>query len=121
MLSTRVHGYLDYMMGVLLILLPLLADFPDGTASTLLIFLGVGTILYSLITDYETSLLNILSMRTHLMIDLMAGILLITSPWLFGFADEMIWPFVILGIIEVGASLLTSRKTSFSQTTSEEE
>ena len=119
MLSTRVHGFLDYMMGLLFILLPLLADFPDGAPSTLLLILGAGTILYSLITDYETSLLNILSMKTHLMIDLMAGILLITSPWLFGFADQLIWPFVILGVIEVGASLLTSKETSYSKATSE--
>lgn len=57
------HGFLDYMMGGLLILLFLLADFADGTASTSLITLGVGTIFYSLITDYETSLLNIPSRK----------------------------------------------------------
>lgn len=118
MLSTRVHGYMDYMMGLLLLLLPVFANFPSS-ANTLLVILGAGTIVYSLITDYETSLLKILSMKTHLMIDLMAGILLIVSPWLFGFADEVIWPFIVLGAIEIGASLATSRQPSYQGATTE--
>lgn len=112
MISTRIHGYMDYMMGLLLLLLPVFGNFPSS-ANTLLVILGAGTIMYSLITNYETSLLNILSMKTHLMIDLMAGILLVVSPWLFGFADEIIWPFLVLGAIEIGASLMTSRQPSY--------
>lgn len=118
MISTRMHGYMDYMMGLLLLLLPVFGNFPSS-ANTLLVILGAGTIMYSLITNYETGLMHILSMKTHLMIDLLAGILLITSPWLFGFADEVIWPFVVLGAIEIGASLMTSRHPSYQGASSE--
>lgn len=109
MISTKVHGYIDYMMGLLLIVLPFILNFPEGAATTLPIVLGAGTIVYSLITDYELGLAKMIPMKTHLGIDMVAGLLLIVSPWLFGFADEVIWPFVILGVAELGASLMTSR------------
>lgn len=109
MISTKVHGVIDYLMGVLLILLPFILDFPEGAATWLPIVLGAGTILYSLVTDYELGVASVLSMKVHLSIDLVAGLLLIAAPWLFGFADEVFWPFVILGVLEVGASLMTEK------------
>lgn len=113
MLSTKIHGYLDYLIGLLLILLPFHPEIPEGAASTLLVILGAGVILYSLITDYELGMLKILAMKTHLALDVMGGVLLAVSPWLFGFADELIWPFVVLGLFEIGAGLLTSKKPPF--------
>jgi hypothetical protein len=48
-------------------------------------------------------------MRTHLMIDLFSGIFLAASPWLFGFADEIYLPHLVLGIAEIGAALTTEQ------------
>lgn len=113
MISTKIHGYLDYILGATLIVLPLILEIPSGDASTVLVVLGVWVIVYSLITDYELGLLKILSMKTHLVIDLVGGALLIAAPWLFGFADETFWPFVILGVLEIGASLMTKKEPSY--------
>lgn len=113
MIDTKTHGYLDYLMGVVLIVLPFILDFPDGAATTLPIVLGAGTIVYSLLTNYELGAKKVLSMKAHLGIDLVAGLLLIAAPWIFGFADEVFWPFVILGVVEVGASLLTEKHPSY--------
>lgn len=113
MISTKIHGYLDYIMGATLILLPLILDMPSGAASTIPVVLGAGVIVYSLITDYELGLLKILAMKTHLMIDLAGGVFLIASPWMFGFADETFWLFLILGVLEIGASLLTDKQPSY--------
>lgn len=107
MIDTKTHGYIDYLMGIMLIVIPFIFAIPDGAATTLLIVLGAATIVYSLMTDYELGLFKVLPMKAHLGIDLAAGLLLVASPWLFDFADEMIWPFVVLGILEVGASLTT--------------
>lgn len=112
MINTKIHGYIDYMMGLLLIISPMLLDLPKGAASTLPVVLGIGTIIYSLLTDYELGLFKVVPLKLHLGIDLFAGLLLITAPWLFDFDDEVIWPFVILGILEVGISLLTERHTT---------
>lgn len=109
MISTKAHGFLDYLMGTLLIFLPFILDFPDGAATTLPMVFGSGTILYSLITEYELSIAKIIPIQTHLGIDITAGLFLIAAPWLFRFADKVFWPFVILGIFEVVASLMTSK------------
>jgi hypothetical protein len=107
-ISTRVHGYLDYLMGALLIVAPWLLDFNRGGAETWVpVILGAGVIAYSLMTDYELGAVKALSMRTHLWLDGMGGALLAASPWLFGF-DEYVWaPHLILGLIEIGAALMT--------------
>jgi hypothetical protein len=109
-IPTKVHGILDYMMGLLLIAAPWLFDFADGGAETWVpVILGAGAIIYSLMTDYELGVTRNLSMRTHLTLDLMSGILLAASPWLFGFADRVYEPHLILGILEIGAALFTKK------------
>ena len=61
----------------------------------------------ALMTDYELGASRQISMQTHLTIDLISGALLAASPWLFGF-NEYVWePHLILGILEMGAALMT--------------
>jgi hypothetical protein len=107
-LPTRVHGMLDYAMGLLLIAAPWIFDFARGGAETWVpVVLGAGVILYSLCTDYELGVVRRLSMPTHLALDAGGGVLLALSPWLFGFAEEVRWPHVIFGLLEIGAALVT--------------
>jgi len=114
-LSTKVHGILDYLMGSLLMAAPWLLDFARGGAETWVpVILGAGAIVYSLITDYEYSISKTISMRTHLTLDLLSGMLLAASPWLFGFSEFVYLPHLILGIVEIGASLMTERAPSTS-------
>ncbi len=109
-IETKVHGYLDYIMGILLIAAPWLFDFAAGGAETWVpVILGAGMIVYSLLTDYELGASHQISMRTHLMLDLIGGALLAVSPWLFGFADHVWGPHLIIGLLEIGAALMTKR------------
>ncbi|WP_376090925.1 hypothetical protein ACE7GA_20790 [Roseomonas sp. CCTCC AB2023176] len=107
-IPTRIHGVLDYGTGVLLIALPWLSGFADGTAAQWVpVLLGAGAIAYSLLTDYELGVAPVIPMPVHLALDGGSGILLAASPWLFGFADRVWAPHLILGLFEIGASLLT--------------
>ena len=109
-IETKIHGYIDYLMGLFLIISPWILGFANGGAVQWVpVILGVGTIVYSLVTDYELGLLKMIPMKGHLMIDLFAGILLAASPWIFGFANEVYLPHLILGILEIGASLTTKQ------------
>ena len=45
--------------------------------------------------------------RVHGMLDYASGLLLIVAPYLFGFADRVYWPHLILGLAEIGAGLMT--------------
>lgn len=107
-ISTRTHGIMDYLMGVLLIIAPWIFNFAAGGAETWIpVILGIGTILYSLMTNYEYGAANIISMKGHLWLDGIAGLFLAISPWLFDFADLVYLPHLILGLLEVGAALMT--------------
>jgi|SRR4051794_32470567 hypothetical protein len=118
LIPTRVHGMIDYLMGVLLIAAPFVFRFPDGGAETMVpVILGVGMIVYSLITDYEMGAIHVLPMSTHLAIDVVAGIFLAASPWIFGFSHRITWPHVTFGIMEIAVALLTQRRPRTVRTT----
>lgn len=107
-ISTRVHGVLDYLMGMVLIAAPWMLGFADnGPATWVPVLLGVGAIVYSLFTDYELGAFRAISMRGHLWLDALSGIFLAASPWLLGFSDYVSTPHLVLGIVEVIAALFT--------------
>jgi len=107
-ISTKTHGILDYLTGVILIAAPWVLGFAQQGAETWVpVVLGAGAILYSLMTNYELGMTKLISMRTHLGLDLMSGMFLALSPWIFGFDELVYLPHLILGIAEVGASLMT--------------
>ena len=113
-IPTRVHGMVDYIVGALLIVAPWLFGFADGGAEQWVpIILGAGVILYSLMTDYELGVMKAIPMSMHLMLDIGGGIFLAVSPWLFGFADEIWWPHVIVGIGEILAGLMTKTRPEY--------
>src|SRR3954453_405566 len=89
-ITSRIHGMLDYPMGILLILSPWIFGFSDagGAAKAVPIVIGALVLVQSVMTDYELSLANVLPLRTHLAMDVLAGIVLAASPFLFGFSDE---------------------------------
>lgn len=113
-IPTRIHGIIDYIVGILLIAAPWLFDFARGGAETWIpVILGIGTIIYSLVTDYEVSATRKMAMTTHLWLDVIAGAFLAVSPWLFGFADYVYLPHLIVGIAEIGVSLMTQTVPSY--------
>jgi hypothetical protein len=100
-------------MGLLLIAAPWLLGFATGGAEQWVpVALGIGVILYSLLTNYELGAMRTISMSTHLTLDLVSGIFLAASPWIFGFADTVYLPHLILGIAEIGAALMTEKQPS---------
>lgn len=109
-IPTRIHGMMDYALGLLLIVAPWLFDFAAGGIETWLpVILGAGVIVYSLMTDYELGVTHTISMPTHLWLDVLGGALLAVSPWLFGF-DSLVWaPHLIVGLIEIGTALMTQK------------
>jgi hypothetical protein len=89
-LPTKIHGALDYIVGIVLILAPNIFGFADqgGAQVWLPRALGVVLIVYSVFTNYEWGLVKMLDMRYHLVVDFLAALLLAASPWLFGFSGQ---------------------------------
>ena len=112
LLSTKAHGVIDYLMGIVLIAAPWLLDFNRGGAETWVpVILGIGVIVYSLFTNYELSISKVIPMRTHLTLDVISGILLAACPWIFGFSEYVYLPHLIFGLLEIGAGLTTERSS----------
>lgn len=107
---------LDYIVGLLLIFSPQIFGFAGGgIESRLPVILGVAALLYSLFTNYELGLVKALPFRAHLTLDVMSGILLAVSPWLFQFADRVWVPHLAFGLFEIAAVLMTRTVTSEAQ------
>ena len=109
----KVHGLLDYVVGLLLIVAPYLFNFSDvAPARIVAMAVGAAAIVYSLLTAYEMGAIKVIPFQTHLWLDLASGVVLAASPWLFGFADQIRWPHVTVGLLEIGAALMTRTDAS---------
>ena len=102
-LPTKVHGVLDYVVGIALILAPNIFQFSSmgGTAVWIPRVLGVVLIVYSLVTNYEWGVFKLVAMPYHLVIDFLAALFLAASPFIFGFFRDSpnVWlPHLVVGI-----------------------
>ena len=113
-LSTRVHGVLDYIMGILLIASPWIFNFAnEGPETNIPVILGIGVIVYSFFTNYEMGAVKMISVNTHLWLDGLAGLFLAVSPWLFNFDEYIYVPHLVLGILVVMAALTTQTVSTY--------
>ena len=109
LMPRQIHAGMDYALGALLIVSPWLLGFADDSsaATWIAVIVGAGIVLLTAVTDDDLSLADAIGMRTHLGIDIATGLFLAVSPWLFGFADEVWAPFVVIGLLELGSALVT--------------
>lgn len=109
-ISTRAHGVLDYLSGAALIAAPFLLGFANGgPAQWVPIIIGVLTILSSLATKYELGAVHLIPFRVHLVLDVLMGVVLLASPLVFGFTDQIWWPHVLFGVIYILVPALTRK------------
>lgn len=110
-LPTRVHGVLDYLYGLAVIAGPWLLGFARGGAETWVpVTLGAAYLVVSLFTDYELSVVRAVPMPVHLAIDGLGGAFLAASPWIFGFADHVYLPHLLVGLFAILASSITETR-----------
>lgn len=108
-IPTKIHGLLDYVVAVILILAPWLFGYAGPNSATYVpVALGFTTLGYSIVTNYEWGAVKIIPVYVHLRLDLLSGVLLALSPWLFGFGKYIYVPHLLLGLLEILASLMTN-------------
>jgi hypothetical protein len=106
-----VHAASDYLVGLILFLLPNLLDF-GGTGPAVWVprLVGVMILLQAVMTDYELGVVKIIPIGTHLMTDYFMAVALAISPWLFGFANRSrvaTIALVVSGILIFGVTIMT--------------
>ena len=98
-ITPRVHGVIDYMSAIVLILAPSVLEFNEVSpyAYWLSVIAGVILILYSLMTDYDFSIGMLIPLKTHLVIDFSAGVLFILWPFIFDFTGLALAYYLVMG------------------------
>jgi hypothetical protein len=88
-LPYAIHGLLEYVVGILLIVAPFVLDFSgEGAATAVSIVAGVVVLGLAATTRGPTSLNNALPVSVHVLADLALGAVFIAAPFLFGFSDK---------------------------------
>ncbi len=113
------HGFLDYAVALTLIAGPLVLGF-SGIAMLLSIAGGAGLFVYSLITDYSTSIQKMLPFKVHLLLDFVAALVLVAAPFLFGAAGGFdtiaTYFYVVIGAAVIVVVGVTNPQISTAQT-----
>ncbi|WP_457127286.1 SPW repeat protein [Mucilaginibacter sp. HD30] len=115
-INRKTHAVLDYLIGIVLITSPWIFGFaaiPEAKWTAVII--GIILLLTAMMTDYEGGIVKSLSMKTHLNLDAVAGILLAISPWVIGFNDRIYLPHLLVGILEIGAAIFTQNRSQHAQ------
>jgi hypothetical protein len=101
-----VHGLVEYGVGALSIAAPFFFSFDSDTATVVSILLGAGIVVLGFVTAAPTGVARNLPIASHVVLDYVASLFMIVSPFIFGFTDDSAATayFVVLG---VGFLLLT--------------
>jgi len=109
-LPLRAHQAIEPFAALLLIAAPWIFGFSDNdTATTLSVIVGVVVLLTGMSTRWRMSLVKLIPLRTHFMMDVGVGIALIALPFIAGFGDDggAARFFVIAGVLELATALMT--------------
>jgi hypothetical protein len=98
-----VHSVVEYAAGLLFILAPFLFDFDSSAATALSIAVGVVVIVVTASSDLPLGIVGSISRPAHAVFDVVLSVLLIISPFLFGFSDETAptVPFITIGLLHL--------------------
>jgi VIT1/CCC1 family predicted Fe2+/Mn2+ transporter len=83
-----VHGFVDYLLGAFLIASPFLFSYDAGAATATGIVAGVIVLVLGASTAWAMGLIKSVPPSAHAIFDLIIAVLLIASPFLFGFSSE---------------------------------
>lgn len=109
-LSLTMHAAAEPLLVAILIAAPFLLGFSDvGSATAVSIIAGVAILVVAMSTCWRLSVVKVIPVMVHALLDLGLGALLIASPFLFGFSDEAAPTafFIVFGLLEILATLAT--------------
>ncbi|HVL52131.1 MAG TPA: hypothetical protein VM754_11580 [Actinomycetota bacterium] len=111
-LPTKIHGVLDYLVGIALIAAPTIFGFREvgGPAVVIPTVIGIVLIAYSVFTNYEWGIVKKVPMGYHLLVDYLASGFLAVSPFVFGFADRglNVWlPHTVVGLTVIAVVMVS--------------
>jgi hypothetical protein len=110
LINTKAHGIYDYLMAGLLMMSPGIFGYNTvAIAPNISVAVGVALLLTCAFTNFESGLMKLMSIKGHMALDLILGLFLCTSPWIFGYDDKVFKPQLVFGLSIIVVSFLTDR------------
>ena len=107
-INTKLHGILDYALGLILVLSPWIFNYSRAGLAELLIPIvsGFTAIIYTLFTDAEFGIVRKIKLSNHFLLDLILGSFLVASPKLFNYTGYVyLLPYLWIGLAKIFISL----------------
>ncbi len=107
-INTKLHGILDYTLGIVLMLSPWIFNYSRETQAELWIpvISGAIAICYTLFTDASFGIVRKIKLSNHFLLDLLLGSFLVAAPKLFGYAGYVyLLPYLWIGLLKIFISL----------------
>lgn len=110
-ISSRTHTYIGAVVGIALVVAPWLFQFDEvDAAKWSAIGVGLFILVNEMVTTSPAALIKMVPMRLHIILDVVTGVFLLATPFLFQFSDEdaNAWvPHIVVGLLVAGYALAT--------------
>jgi uncharacterized membrane protein HdeD (DUF308 family) len=83
-----VHGLLEYGIGIFAIAAPFLFSFDHNGAIALSVLIGAAILVLGGLTDATTGVVRTLPVASHVVLDVVVGVVLVVAPFVFGFTED---------------------------------
>lgn len=83
-----VHGILEYVAAVVLVVAPFVLDYDKGSAKATSIVAGLLLVVLAATTEGVTGIVDQLGVQAHAVLDVVFAGLLVAAPFLFGFSSD---------------------------------
>jgi hypothetical protein len=95
-----VHGLVEYGVGALSIAAPFFFSFDSDAATVVAILLGAGIVVLGFVTASPTGVARNLPIASHVVLDYVVSLIMIVSPFVFGFTDDAAGTayFIVIGV-----------------------
>ena len=100
----KVHAAIEPIVAIVLIAAPWIFGFDDvGSATAVSVIVGVLMLISGMSTRWRLSIVKLIPLRTHFLMDLVLGVVLIAAPFVLGDSDrgDATRFLVIMGILEL--------------------
>jgi hypothetical protein len=88
-ISPNTHGAIEPLVAIVIGAAPWIFGFSEvDSATTLCVVVAVAMLAAGAMTRWRPSILKLIPLRIHFGMDLAIGLLLVLSPFIFGFSDE---------------------------------
>ncbi len=110
-ISTSFYGFLNYVIAITLMSSPWVFGFSHvgGASFFLPLVFGWLQLIMAIFSRHQFGFIKVFPVATHCFIDVLGGFILLTSPFLYGYAPKVVWPQFILGTVVVLLGIFTKK------------